>query len=301
MQAFSNLKNALNEFKIHFLENELLSKHTSFKIGGKAKFFIVPSNETELIKTIELCKNNDIRYYILGKGSNILFSDDGFNGAIIHVSNAFSKIEINGDEITAYAGTNLSELCKKAKDNNLSGLEFAYGIPGNVGGAVYMNAGAYDGEIKDVLTQVTFIDENLQIKTLQLNDLDLGYRTSIFERKDWCIIKAKFKLSTAIKEEINAKMQKFANSRIEKQPLDLPSAGSAFKRPEGAFAGALIDECGLRGYTIGGAAISQKHCGFIVNIGNATCNDVLTLADEVCKIVKEKTNFVLEKEIRVVK
>ncbi len=301
MGALLSVENELNKCSITFKKNEKLAKHTTFKIGGEAKIFAIPKNEAELIKLFETCKEFNVRYYVLGKGSNILFADEGFDGVIIKIADAFSQISVNENEITAYAGASLSELSKTAKENSLAGLEFAYGIPGNVGGAVYMNAGAYGGEIKDVISSVSFIDDNFKIRTLSKNELNFGYRTSDFEKNNYCILKAVFCLEASCKNEINDKMQKFMSSRIEKQPLNMPSAGSAFKRPVGAFAGALIEQCGLRGYSVGDAAISTKHCGFIVNLGNATCNDVLTLADEVCKTVKEKTGYTLEKEIRVVK
>ena len=192
-------------------------------------------------------------------------------------------------------------MCIAAAYEGLSGLEFAYGIPGCVGGAVYMNAGAYGGEIKDVLACATFLDETGAERTLQAGELQLGYRTSVFEREPWCILSATFTLREDDTGPIRERMADYARRRMEKQPLDMPSAGSTFKRPEGAYAGALIDQCGLRGYAIGGAQVSQKHCGFIVNTGNATCADVLCLADTVCKIVTDETGFRLEKEVRVVK
>ena len=195
----------------------------------------------------------------------------------------------------------LAKVCIAAANEGLSGLEFAYGIPGCVGGAVYMNAGAYGGEIKDVLACATFLDETGAERTLQAGELQLGYRTSVFEREPWCILSATFTLREDDTGPIRERMADYARRRMEKQPLDMPSAGSTFKRPEGAYAGALIDQCGLRGYAIGGAQVSQKHCGFIVNTGNATCADVLCLADTVCKIVTDETGFRLEKEVRVVK
>ncbi len=301
MGALLALEKEIDKCKIEYKTNENLCKYTSFNIGGAAKIFAVPKNEGELIKLIEMCKKNDVKYYVLGKGSNILFADEGFDGVIIKIGDAFSQITIENNEIIAHAGASLSELSKFAQNNGLTGLEFAYGIPGNVGGAIYMNAGAYGGEIKDVVCSVSFIDENLNVRTLSKEKLNFGYRTSDFEKNNYCILKAKFCLEKGNKKEISDKMQNFMSARIEKQPLNMPSAGSAFKRPKGAFAGALIEQCGLKGYKVGGAAISEKHCGFIVNLGNATCSDVLNLADEVSKIVLEKTGYTLEKEIRVVK
>ena len=205
-----------------------------------------------------------------------------------------------GETLLAPAGMMLSALCNTAQKESLAGLEFAFGIPGTVGGAVYMNAGAYGGEIKDVLTAVTFLDENLHLQTLPVQELQLGYRTSIFERCSWCILEAEFTLHPGDAQEIRTAMQEYMRRRKEKQPLEYPSAGSTFKRPVGQFAGKLIEDCGLRGFRVGGAAISEKHCGFVVNLGNATCADVVSLTEQVRQIVLEKTGCTLEREIRVV-
>ncbi len=291
----------LNENNIEFILNAPLAKYTTFKIGGNTKVLCTPKTIEQLQSVISICNEQSVKYYILGKGSNILFSDDGYNGVIIHIGDFFNTIEIEKNEITVFAGASLSNLSKVAAKNALTGLEFAFGIPGNVGGAVYMNAGAYDGEIKDVLKSVTFLDENAKVLELPASELMLGYRTSVFEIKKWCIIKAVFCLKPGNTEDITFKMNDFAKRRVEKQPLDMPSAGSTFKRPKGAFAGALIEQCGLKGFTVGGAQISTKHCGFVVNIGGATCKDVLDLSQYVCEKVKNDTGFNLEREIRVVK
>lgn len=289
------------EQNIPCFQNELLSKHTSFKIGGAAKFFCRPQNTAQLCAVLQECKKNNIRIYFLGNGSNILFADEGFEGVVIHIAQGFDEISVHDNIVTAGAGAPLSKVCLAAGGAGLTGLEFAYGIPGCVGGAVYMNAGAYGGEIKDCLHSVSFLDENCMVRTFTAENLALGYRSSIFEAKPWCILSASFELSHDNQSEIRARMDDFARRRTEKQPLDKPSAGSTFKRPQGAFAGALIDQCGLRGYSVGGAAISEKHCGFIINQNNATCADVLQLADEVCAKVTKETGYTLEKEIRVVK
>lgn len=302
MSVFSTLLALFQHENISVLENEPLSRHTSFRIGGPAKLFCTADTVEQLQYIKELCAEHKVQTYVLGKGSNILFSDAGYNGVIVQLGESFKKIEVDENFVHVGAGVLLSDVCKKARENSLSGLEFAFGIPGCVGGAVYMNAGAYGGEMKDVIDCVTFLNERNQQITLENSALNLGYRTSIFEQNtQWCILSANLKLHTADKNEINEKMQDFAKRRADKQPLDMPSAGSTFKRPEGAFAGALIEQCGLRGYQVGGAQISCKHCGFVVNAGNATCEDVLQLTDEVCRIVHEKTGFKLEKEIRVVK
>lgn len=282
-------------------EQEPLCRHTTFKIGGPAAVFCQPKDRDQLAAALRACKVAGARNYLLGKGSNILFADEGFDGVVICLAGLAGGVRHEGNELWAGAGESLAKVCVAAGRAGLSGLEFAYGIPGSVGGAVYMNAGAYGGEIKDVLQAVTFLDETGGEHTLPAEELGLGYRTSVFEQKPWCVLEAKFRLTPDDPEAIGARMRDYAERRAEKQPLELPSAGSTFKRPAGAFAGALIDQCGLRGFSLGGAAVSQKHCGFVVNMGGATCADILALTDEVCRIVKEKTGYVLEKEIRVVR
>lgn len=299
---------------IPFKENEPLAAHCTFKIGGPADVFILPESETQLCAAVALCKAEAVRYYLLGNGSNILFEDAGYHGVVIDTTalkmgigileNVYHPGAAPGevyDAVAAGAGLKLSALCAAALKNGLTGLEFAYGIPGTVGGAVYMNAGAYGGEMKDVLDQVTYLTQDGQIVTEEAAKLDLAYRHSIFEENGGCILSAQFHLKRGDPEAIRARMNELMAKRVEKQPLDKPSAGSTFKRPAGAFAAALIDQCGLRGYRHGGAAVSEKHCGFVVNMGGATCADVLALCDEVRAIVKEKTGYELEKEIRVVK
>lgn len=285
--------------------DESLGRHTTFRIGGNAKFFCVPATVTQLTRILELCRQYQVRTYLLGNGSNTLFSDGGFDGAVICLTGLNSRFFIQRQpdgsaKVFAPAGMMLSALCNTAQQESLAGLEFAFGIPGTVGGAVYMNAGAYGGEMKDVLTAVTYLDDDLQIKTLPAQDLKLGYRTSIFEQKPWCILEAELTLHPGDAQEIRTAMQEYMRRRKEKQPLEYPSAGSTFKRPVGQFAGKLIEDCGLRGFRVGGAAISEKHCGFVVNMGNATCADVVSLTEQVRNIVFEKTGCTLEREIRVV-
>ncbi len=301
MSHLEELARSLREHRITFRENEPLSKWTTFKIGGPARFFCEPVSKEELSQILLLSRQAGVRRYLLGKGSNVLFGDSGFDGLVILIGSAFGGIQVEGECLTAGAGEAVSAVCRAAATHGLAGLEFAYGIPGSVGGAVYMNAGAYGGEMKDVLSSVTFLDELGGEHTLPAQELQLGYRTSIFEAHPWCVIRASYRLRQGEPAKILEQMQELARQRAEKQPLEMPSAGSTFKRPAGAFAGALIDQCGLRGFSHGGAAISEKHCGFVVNTGGATCADVLALTDEVCRIVKEKTGFTLEKEIRVVK
>lgn len=295
------LKAGLGAAGIPYRENEPLAEHCTFKIGGPARVFVMPQEEERLCKAILLCRDLSLPYYLLGNGSNILFADEGWSGVILDTSALKSSIQREGCTLRAGAGTLLSSLCREALRAGLTGLEFAYGIPGTVGGAVYMNAGAYGGELKDVLTRVRYLNQEGQIVCAEAAELDLSYRHSIFEENGGCILSAEFRLTPGDPAEIQAKMEDLMGRRRDKQPLDKPSAGSTFKRPAGAFAGALIDQCGLRGYRHGGAAISEKHCGFVVNLGGASCADVLALCDEVRDIVQEKTGYLLEKEIRVVK
>lgn len=301
------LKQQLQAAGILYKENEPLSAHCTFRIGGPADLFVMPRDEDQLCQAVQFCKQAEIRYYLLGNGSNILFADEGFRGAVIDVSAEAEGMGLSiyqnadGDYISAPAGLKLSELCKFALQHGYTGLEFAYGIPGTVGGAVYMNAGAYGGEMKDVLTTVQYLTAEGEVKEAAAAELDLRYRHSIFEENGGCILSAQFALTPGEPEAIRAKMDELMAKRLDKQPLDKPSAGSTFKRPVGAFAAALIDQCGLRGYRHGGAAVSEKHCGFVVNLGGATCADVLALCEEVRTIVKEKTGYDLEKEIRVVR
>lgn len=295
------LKAQLDAAGIPYRENEPLAEHCTFKIGGPARLFVMPQEEENLCKAVSLCRDSGLPYYLLGNGSNILFADEGWSGVVLDVSALKTPIQREGCNFRAGAGVLLSSLCREALRAGLTGLEFAYGIPGTVGGAVYMNAGAYGGEVKDVLTRVRYLNQEGQIVCAEAAELDLSYRHSIFEENGGCILSAEFSLTPGDPAEIQAKMDDLMGRRRDKQPLDKPSAGSAFKRPAGAFAGALIDQCGLRGYRHGGAAISEKHCGFVVNLGGASCADVLALCDEVRAIVQEKTGYLLEKEIRVVK
>lgn len=302
------LKQQLQAAGILYKENEPLSAHCTFRIGGPADLFVMPRDEDQLCQAVQFCKQAEIRYYLLGNGSNILFADEGFRGAVIDVSAEAAGMGLSiyqnadGDYISAPAGLKLSELCKFALQHGYTGLEFAYGIPGTVGGAVYMNAGAYGGEMKDMLESVTFLDDTLELRVLPAKDLAMGYRTSVFEQHpDWCILSATVVLHRGNGAEVLARMKELLGKRREKQPLEWPSAGSTFKRPQGAFAGKLIEDCGLRGFTVGGAQISEKHCGFVINRGGATCADVVELTEQVKQIVKQKTGFVLEREIRVVK
>ena len=278
-----------------------MKNYTSFKVGGPAELFLSPENAGQTAKLVRFCEKEEIPVFVLGKGSNLLVSDRGIKGAVIYTGKQCGISLVDENTVRAQSGASLAQLCTFALENSLSGLEFAYGIPGTVGGAVFMNAGAYGGEMKDVLTTVQYLTAEGEIKEETAAELDLRYRHSIFEENGGCILSAQFALTPGEPEVIRAKMDELMAKRLDKQPLDKPSAGSTFKRPVGAFAAALIDQCGLRGYRHGGAAVSEKHCGFVVNLGGATCADVLALCEEVRTIVKEKTGYDLEKEIRVVR
>ena len=305
-QTIETLRQALQESALPFAQQEPLASHTTFQIGGPAVFWCTPKNADQLRRTLALCRANGVRTYLLGNGSNTLFADEGYDGAVIDLRglNFGPTAEPRPDgstRLTAGAGLTLGRLCAVAQQQSLAGIAFACGIPGTIGGAVYMNAGAYGGEMKDVLTTVRYLAAEGEVREVPAAELDLRYRHSIFEENSGCILSAQFHLQPGNAADIRAKMDELMAKRVEKQPLDKPSAGSTFKRPAGAFAAALIDQCGLRGYRHGGAAVSDKHCGFVVNLGGATCADVLALCDEVRAIVKEKTGYDLEKEIRVVR
>ena len=241
-------------------DDKLLKDYTTFKIGGRCTALIEINSEKAIAELVKICNDENIRYLILGKGSNMLCDDKGFDGVVLHIGTDFANVEIIGDDtLMADAGCNLSKLCKIALDNSLSGLEFAYGIPGTVGGAVFMNAGAYGGEIKDILQEVNCVDSVGNIHTLSAEKLDLSYRHSIFHENGWIVTSAVFKLKKGSKEEIKSKMDDLIGRRKDKQPLEYPNAGSTFKRPVGQFAGRLIQDCGLKGFSVGGAMISEKH------------------------------------------
>ena len=306
-QTIVNLRQALQESALPFAEQEPLAAHTTFQIGGPAVFWCVPKDADQLRRTLALCRANGVRTYLLGNGSNTLFADEGYDGAVIDLRGlnfgpAAEAMPDGSTRLTAGAGLTLGRLCAAAQQQGLAGLAFACGIPGTLGGAVYMNAGAYGGEMKDVLESVTFLDSDLIERTLPAAELALGYRTSLFEQHpDWCVLSATVRLQPGDSAAILAEMQDYLQRRKDKQPLEWPSAGSTFKRPQGAFAGKLIEDCGLRGFTVGGAQISEKHCGFVINRGGATCADIVSLTDQVKAIVLQKTGYTLEREIRVVK
>lgn len=289
------------EYGCKVLTDENLSEHTTFKIGGPCKAFISVNGSECLNDLLAIADSENYPYFVLGKGSNLLFDDKGFNGVIFHLGADFSNISLIDDTtIRADAGCSLINVCRFAYENGLGGLEFAFGIPGSVGGAVYMNAGAYGGEIKDVLVSAKAINKG-QITGINVNDMDLSYRHSIFQENDFIITEAVFKLVKKDKSEIKAQMDDYLNRRKSKQPLEYPNGGSTFKRPTGQFAGKLIEDSGLRGFSVGNAEVSDKHCGFVINKGNATFEDVTMLIEKVQKTVKEKTGFFLECEVEIVR
>ncbi len=273
---------------------------TSFKIGGPVDVFADAETKEALLALTALCKKEDVPLMTLGAGSNLLVSDRGIDGVVCRLSGVFDEVEITDNEITAGAGVSLAKLAKAAQKAGLSGLEFASGIPGTLGGAVYMNAGAYGGEMKDVVLETEYLDENGEIYTLSGDAHDFSYRHSVFSNKNGCILFAKMRLSPKDPDAIMETMRDLNSRRKEKQPLDKPSAGSTFKRPEGYFAAKLIEDAGLKGCSVGGAAVSEKHSGFVVNNGDATCEDILKLIEHVQKTVKEQFGVSLETEVKII-
>ena len=293
LEAF---KAALLENKISFTENEKMSLHTSFKIGGDADIFVEAENSQELESTLKLANEYDVPCLILGKGSNLLVSDLGIEGAVISTKK-LENIKVEGNKIICEAGAHLSKLCTAALSSSLTGLEFAYGIPGSVGGALFMNAGAYGGEMSQVVKGAYFINENSEREYIDLKDMELGYRTSIFKKNNGVITEIVFELNKGNSEEIKSKMDDLMQRRMDKQPLEFPSAGSTFKRPPDHFAGALIEKNNLKGVSRGGAKVSEKHAGFVINADNATAKDVLDLIDHIKETVLKNDGVTLEPEV----
>lgn len=297
------LASLCKEKKIPVLWEEPMKHYTSFQIGGPASAVCIPKNREQLSCLLSFLRKMQINHWFVGNGSNLLISDEGLKGVVILLDSDFDgEILISNTVLEAPAGKKLSSVCAAACRAELTGLEFAWGIPGSVGGAVYMNAGAYGGEMKDRLIWVEYLDLDGNIQRVPAEKLNLSYRHSCFMEQEYqgvCIIRAAFSLKKGEQAAIQAEMDRIIGQRKEKQPLDLPSAGSTFKRPQGAYAAQLIDQCGLRGFSVGGAQVSTKHTGFVVNIGGATCQDVLELARQVKECVKEKTGFELEMEVRL--
>lgn len=289
---------------MHMRDNEPLSAHTTFRIGGPARYYLVPETADEIREGMAFAKEKNLPYLVIGRGSNLLFPDEGYAGVIIEVGKGMEQIELEvGTEsgtIRAQAGVSLGALAAAAARESLSGLEFASGIPGTLGGAVTMNAGAYGGEIKDCIVSATVLDEQGKECVLNREQLQLGYRTSVIQKKEYIVLSAVFELQKGDREAIQEHMRELNAKRRDKQPLEYASAGSTFKRPEGYFAGKLIQDAGLRGYRVGDAEVSEKHCGFVINRGNATASEVRRLISEVQKKVYERFGVSLEPEVKII-
>ena len=285
--------------QVEILVAEPMKNHTTFRIGGPADALALPKTPEEVAEVVHFCHEHAQPYYVLGNGSNLLVSDEGYRGLVLQLYRNFNDIQVNGETITVQSGAMLAAVARTAYQTGLTGLEFASGIPGTIGGAVVMNAGAYGGEMKNVLKEVTVLTKEGEVLVIPAKALELGYRTSVIPKNGWIVLGAVLQLKKGDQEQILARMEELKEQRITKQPLDLPSAGSTFKRPEGYFAGKLIMDAGLRGFTVGGAQVSEKHCGFVVNRGNVTAADVWELICEVKRRVKEMTGVELEPEVKL--
>lgn len=298
--------------KENLLTDVSMSRYTTFRVGGDAAYFVNVKSEEILIRLIRMLREEGMGYYLLGNGSNLLVSDQGYDGVMIRLGGDFSKIEcaeqagqsaardsVPNVGVICHAGAAvmLTNMAQKAAEQGLAGLEFAYGIPGTVGGAIVMNAGAYGGEMCQIVESVRLLDEDLQIVTLKGDEMAFGYRTSILKKKPYVVLSVNLNLHPGDQKEIMEKMNTNMTARKEKQPLEYPSAGSTFKRPEGYFAGKLIQDAGLRGYRVGGAQVSEKHCGFVINTGNATAEDICRLIRDVQNKVRETSGVILEPEV----
>ena len=275
-----------------------MSRHTTFRLGGNADYLVDAKNADEVKALIDLCKRENVPFYVIGNGSNLLVGDKGYRGVIIRIFKHMNEVWVKENVVYAQAGALLSKIANAALAESLTGFEFAAGIPGTLGGAVVMNAGAYGGELKDVLQWAEVVTDDGEILRLSVEELELGYRTSIIAKKGYVVLGGAIQLQKSDKDKIKAQMDDLKERRITKQPLEYPSAGSTFKRPVGYFAGKLIDDAGLRGFKLGGAQVSQKHCGFVINTGNATAKDVVDLIEEVQKRVKGSAGVTLETEVR---
>lgn len=300
MGLYSEVCTLCQKIGCEYSTEAMLKDYTSFKIGGKVDLMVFPDTVDKLSQIVSRANGNNIPVLIIGKGSNLLASDDGFRGVVISTSSLDSIELVDETTIKCQSGASLSKLCRFALENSLTGLEFAFGIPGTAGGAAYMNAGAYGGEMKDVLVSCEHIMPDGKIESYSDDELGLGYRHSAYSDSDKLILSLTLKLEKGDKSEIKAKMDELMAKRREKQPLEYPSAGSTFKRPEGYFAGALIEQCNLKGYKIGGAQVSEKHAGFVVNVGGATASDVMAVIDHCRKTVLQKTGVTLEPEVKII-
>ncbi len=299
---FQELYNYANSIGCEAVLGEKMALNTSFKTGGTCGIRLSPENAEQVALIIAKAKELSVPFVVLGNGTNVLIPDEGIDKAVIIIGDKMASIELESDDTISFsAGVNLVSLCRFALEKNLSGLEFAFGIPGTLGGAVYMNAGAYGGEMKDVLTEVTHLTPDMRIETISAKDADLSYRHSVYKTNGCIILGGKVKLIPDTRESIKARMDDFLGRRKDKQPLEYPSAGSTFKRPEGYFAGALIEQCNLKGKSVGGAQVSEKHAGFVINKGSATSTDILNLIDLVAETVKAETGVTLEPEVIILR
>ncbi len=296
LEFYNKLTDYIEEKRVY--KDEPMKKHTTFRVGGNADYFIVPKTEKEIQNVIHLCQKEHMPYYILGNGSNLLVGDKGYRGVIIEICKAMDEICVEGSFLNVQAGALLSKVGSAALGAGLTGFEFASGIPGTMGGAVFMNAGAYGGEMKDILAEVTVLDDAGTVRTLKREELELGYRTSIVAKRGYVVLSAKVKLQTGDPDKIRERMEELKEQRTTKQPLEYPSAGSTFKRPEGYFAGKLIADAGLRGFQVGGAQVSEKHCGFVINKENATAADIVELMRQIIEKVQVKFGVKLEPEVK---
>lgn len=282
--------------------DEPLKNHTTFKIGGNCIALIEPREVSDIVETMKICRENSIKFFVIGNGSNLLVPDEGYNGVIIKLKSEFSTIQVEGEYLIVNSGAKLSEVYTVAYENSLTGFEFASGIPGTIGGAIYMNAGAYGGEMKDIVESVQVLDlDNFELRELKNEELEFSYRKSIIQRRNYIVTTIKLKLQKGNKEKINAVYEDLRERRNSKQPLNFGSAGSTFKRPEGHFASKLIEDAGLKGYHINDAWVSEKHSGFVVNKGNASYKEVMELIEYVQNVVFEKFGVKLETEVRILK
>lgn len=299
MKDYNELKNIVSEDILYF--NESMKKHTTMKVGGNVKCLVTPTNIDEIIKVLKFTKENNIDVFIIGNGSNVIVDDLGIDGIVLKIANKFSDIKVDDNKITALSGVSMPLISIIAKNNSLSGLEFACGIPGTIGGGARMNAGAYGYQMSDVIEKIKYLDEDFNIKEILASDCKFSYRHSIFSERTKCVIlEVTYKLEKSNKSDIEEKMNEYKDLRTSKQPLEYPNSGSIFKRPEGYFVGKLVQDSGLKGKTIGGAQVSTKHTGFIVNVDNATCQDVKELIKFIQKTVYEKYGVKLETEVEFI-
>lgn len=295
---YSEIEKICNNHKCVCENNVSLAQKTTMKIGGECDIFAEPNSESALVDLLNACRRENIPFFILGKGSNVLIKE--FHGVVLFIGKSLGAVTVDDDMITAGAGCTLANVCKAALEHSLTGMEALYGIPGSVGGALYMNAGAFGGEMKDIVTSARCVNEHGEIVTIRAEDMRLRYRGSVFSENGWCILSATITLKKGDKTAIKARMDELMQRRCDKQPLEFPSCGSTFKRPKDGFAAALIEECGLKGCSVGGAQVSEKHSGFVINKGGATFEDVMELVAHIKRVVKEQKGVELECEMLIV-